>query len=143
MPTTPPPASGPAALFRHGLDLLIRGDMEGWIALFAVDAVAEFPFAPDGYPRRLDGRAALGPYLRGLADHIAYDAFPYVEVHETGDPGTIVAELRSEGRVLATGGPFAMAYVAVVTVRDGLIVRYRDYWNPLAVPASLTAAVHG
>ncbi|WP_078868723.1 nuclear transport factor 2 family protein [Streptomyces sp. NRRL B-1347] len=137
------PSASPSDLFRHGLGLLARGDMEGWIALFAEDAVAEFPFAPDGYPRRLEGLAALAPYLRGLSDHIAYDAFPYVEIHETGEPGTIVAEMRAEGRVVATGGPFEMAYVAVVTVGDGLIVRYRDYWNPLAIPASLTAAVHG
>ncbi|GGV49003.1 nuclear transport factor 2 family protein [Streptomyces spectabilis] len=142
MPTSLPSSPSPADLFRHGLDLLLHGDMEGWTALFAEDAVAEFPFAPEGYPRRLDGRAALAAYLRGLGDHIAYDAFPYVEIHETGEPGTIVVEMRAEGRVLATGGPFAMAYVVIVTVGDGLIVRYRDYWNPLALPASLTAAVH-
>ena len=31
----------------------------------------------------------------------------------------------------ATGAPYEQSYVSVLTVRDGLIVRYRDYWNPL------------
>lgn len=31
-----------------------------------------------------------------------------------------------------------MTYIAVVTVRDGHITSYRDYWNPLAVQESGT-----
>ncbi|MEI5100521.1 nuclear transport factor 2 family protein [Streptomyces sp. PmtG] len=135
-----PPPPGPADVFRHGLALLLRGDLEHWAALFAEDGTMEFPFAPDGYPKRLDGRAAIAAYLRGVGDHIAYDAFPRVEIHETRDPDTLVVEMSAEGRVTATGGPFLMAYVAVATVRDGRFVRYRDYWNPLAAPGSLTEA---
>ncbi|WP_409467552.1 nuclear transport factor 2 family protein [Streptomyces sp. HC307] len=34
---------------------------------------------------------------------------------------------------MTNDSPFDMSYVAVVTVRNGLIIRYRDYWSPLAV----------
>lgn len=34
---------------------------------------------------------------------------------------------------METGKPFDMTYIAVVTVQDGLITSYRDYWNPLTI----------
>lgn len=33
-----------------------------------------------------------------------------------------------------------MRYISVITVRDGEIADYRDYWNPLAVAAALGGA---
>ncbi|MEU6480796.1 nuclear transport factor 2 family protein [Streptomyces sp. NPDC047017] len=132
-PAIPATPTSPQELFRHGLRLLLDKDIDAWVALWAEDGVMEFPFAPEGRPRRLAGRAAVAAYMRPYPDHIDLRDFPELTVHETTDPGTIVAELRGVGRLVATGGPFDMRYVAVVTVRDGLITGYRDYWNPLAL----------
>ncbi|MBK5997003.1 nuclear transport factor 2 family protein, partial [Streptomyces sp. MBT58] len=84
-------------------------------------------------PRRPCRPAAVAAYMRGYPDHIDLHDFPYVEIHRTDAPGTIVVEMRGVGRVVETGAPFDMSYIAVVTFEGGLIVRYRDYWNPLAV----------
>lgn len=126
------------AVFREGMRLLLDKDIAGWIALFAEDAVIEFPFAPDGWPTRLDGRDAIADYMRHYPDHIDLREFPEVRVHHTTDPRTAVIEMRAVGRVVETGAPYDMSYVAVVTVDDGLITSYRDYWNPhkLAGPAT-------
>ncbi|MFE0171150.1 nuclear transport factor 2 family protein [Streptomyces sp. NPDC059002] len=121
----------PEGLFRHGLTLLLAKDYGGWVDLWADDGVMEFPFAPPGAPRSLDGRAAIHAYMTAFPDHIDLAATPYAEIHRTGDPDVVIVEMRSEGRSVATGEPFEMAYVAVVTVKDGLFTHYRDYWNPL------------
>ncbi|MFD0418450.1 nuclear transport factor 2 family protein [Streptomyces sp. NPDC127108] len=141
MPSTPAASPTPSELYRKGIRLLLADDVAGWIDLFAEDGVAEFPFAPDGYPRRVEGRDAIGAYLRGLGEHIAYEDFPYVDIHETTAPETIVVEMRGTGRVTATGDAFDMTYIAVVTVRDGHFTHYRDYWNPLGIPDTLKEAV--
>ncbi|EPH46049.1 nuclear transport factor 2 family protein [Streptomyces aurantiacus] len=141
MPTAASGPSGPSELFREGIRLLLAHDVAGWADLFAEDGVAEFPFAPEGYPRRLEGRAAIGAYLRGLGDHIEYRAFPSIEIHETTAPETIVVEMRATGRALATDAPFDMTYVVVITAEDGRFTRYRDYWNPLNIPDTLQEAV--
>ncbi|MCM2412659.1 nuclear transport factor 2 family protein [Streptomyces sp. RKAG290] len=125
--------TAPAELFRHGLQLLLDKDIPGWVGLWDEDGVLEFPFAPDGWPRRLEGRAAIAEYMRGYPDHIDLHAFPHVEITRTVKPETLVVEMRGVGRVVATGGPFDMSYIAVVTVKDGRITHYRDYWNPLVV----------
>ncbi|MFF3088268.1 nuclear transport factor 2 family protein [Streptomyces nojiriensis] len=129
MPVTTPPPD----LYRHSLRLLLDKDIASWVALWAEHGTMEFPFAPPGWPGRLDGREAIAAYMRDYPDHIDLHDFPDLRVHETSDPETIVVEMRGVGRVVATGTPFDMTYIAVVTVQDGQFTSYRDYWNPLAV----------
>ncbi|MET9454165.1 nuclear transport factor 2 family protein [Streptomyces canus] len=125
--------TAPADLYRHGLELLLDKDIAAWIDLWDDNGVFEFPFAPDGWPKRLEGKAAIADYMRGYPDHIDLHDFPYVEIHQTTAAQTIVVEMRAVGRLVETGSPYDMTYIAVVTVEDGRITRYRDYWNPLVV----------
>ncbi|WP_134655219.1 nuclear transport factor 2 family protein [Streptomyces sp. H23] len=124
--------TSPADLYRHSLRLLLDKDIPAWVALWAEDGLMEFPFAPEGRPRRLEGREAVAAYMRHYPDHIGLHDFPDLRIHETTDPQTIVVEMRGVGRLVESGAPFDMTYIAVVTVRDGRITSYRDYWNPLA-----------
>ncbi|MFE9685490.1 nuclear transport factor 2 family protein [Streptomyces sp. NPDC002701] len=126
-------APRPADLFRHGLRLLLDKDIPGWVDLWDDRGVLEFPFAPQGWPKRLEGKQAVADYMRHYPDHVDLHDFPDVRIHETGDSGTIVVEMRGVGLLVETGAPFDMTYIAVVTVADGLITHYRDYWNPLVV----------
>ncbi|MEV2245457.1 nuclear transport factor 2 family protein [Streptomyces sp. NPDC049970] len=123
----------PADLYRHSLRLLLAKDIPAWVALWAEDGVMEFPFAPDGRPKRLEGREAIAAYMHPYPDHIDLHDFPELRIHQTTEPGTIVIEMRGVGRLVESGRPFDMTYIAVVAVRDGRITSYRDYWNPLAV----------
>ncbi|MFJ3908802.1 hypothetical protein EDE04_6347 [Streptomyces sp. 2132.2] len=128
--TTP---TTPAELYRHGLRLLLQKDIPAWMDLWDDNGVLEFPFAPDGWPERLEGKTAVGDYMRHYPDHIDLHDFPDVKIHQTTAAETIVVEMRGVGRLVETDTPFDMTYIAVVTVEDGLITSYRDYWNPLAV----------
>ncbi|MEC4574298.1 nuclear transport factor 2 family protein [Streptomyces virginiae] len=127
--TTPMTA---AELYRHGLELLLEKDIAAWVDLWDTDGVLEFPFAPEGRPSRLDGKAAVGAYMRHYPDHVDLHDFPDVKIHQTTVPETIVVEMRGVGRLVKTDMPYDMTYIAVVTVEGGLITSYRDYWNPLA-----------
>ncbi|WP_017625100.1 nuclear transport factor 2 family protein [Nocardiopsis chromatogenes] len=139
MPTDAP--ERPDALFRRGLDLLRAKDMPGFIGLFADDAVVEFPFAPPGRPRRLEGRGEVHDYLIDYPDTVDVHRVEVGTLHTTADPEVIVAEFSAEGILVATGDPYEAHYVAVLTVRDGRIAHYRDYWNPrLALAAEGGAA---
>ncbi|MFD9407949.1 nuclear transport factor 2 family protein [Streptomyces sp. NPDC059989] len=120
-------------LYRHGLQLLLEKDIPAWVELWHEDGVLEFPFAPEGWPPRLDGKAAVGDYMRHYPDHVDVHDFPDVKIHQTTVAETIVVEMRGVGRLVETGTPYDMTYIAVVTAKDGRITSYRDYWNPLAV----------
>ncbi|GAB7028831.1 nuclear transport factor 2 family protein [Streptomyces sp. NPDC021749] len=129
-----PVSISPVELYRHSLRLLLDKDIPGWVGLWAEDGVMEFPFAPPGWPARLEGREAIAAYMRDYPDRIDLHDFPEADlrIHETAEPRTIVVEMRGVGRLVETGRPFDMTYIAVVTVEDGRITSYRDYWNPLA-----------
>ncbi|GAB2783414.1 nuclear transport factor 2 family protein [Streptomyces daliensis] len=133
MPASTAAPTTPEQVFRRSLELLLAKDISGWLGLWAEDGVVEFPFAPPGAPRRLDGKEAVRAYMADYPDHIDLADIPWVEIHTTGDPEVAVAEWRGVGRVVATGEPYDMTYIVVLTVRDGLFTHYRDYWNPLVV----------
>ena len=41
------------------------------------------------------------------------------------------------GNVISNGNPYEMSYATFATFRDGLIVNYREYWNPIAFLAAM------
>lgn len=122
----------PCELVEHALDLLLAKDMRAFAGLWAEAGVIEFPFAPPGYPERVEGSTAIQKYLRGYPDLLDVQEITEKVVHQSVDPEVVIAEFEAAGLVVATGKPYRMRYVAVITVRDGEIQRYRDYWNPLA-----------
>jgi uncharacterized protein len=123
----------PELLFRDSLRMMLEKNTSAWVDLWAADGIMEFPFAPEGWPQRLEGRDAIAAYIRGYPDHIDLHDIPDLLIHQTSDPRTIVVEMRAVGRLVETDKPFEMKYIAVVTVENGRITSYRDYWNPLAV----------
>jgi ketosteroid isomerase-like protein len=50
----------------------------------------------------------------------------------------IIVEYEAHGTVVTTGAPFRQTVIAVFRVRDGQIVSYRDYLDPLPLIAALT-----
>ncbi|MBL6276558.1 nuclear transport factor 2 family protein [Micromonospora fiedleri] len=127
----------PVAIFRRATDRLLTHDMAGFTALYADDAIMEFPFAPPGWPQRLEGRKAVEAYLDGYTDRLDVQRVHDVVVHETTDPDVIVAEMAISGRMVANGEPYTVRYVAVLTIAGGLIRHYRDYWNPLILTETM------
>jgi hypothetical protein len=120
-----------AELLRHSLDAFLAKDIKAWSLLCADDVVAEFPFAPEGSPRRLEGREALYEYLRGYPSVINVCSLPHLRLYSTDDPNVAIAEWSSSGEVLTNGNAYEMSYATFITVKDGLIVNYREYWDPL------------
>lgn len=103
--------------------------------LFAENVVFEFPYAPDGLPRWLDGKAALAVHLEKLGPLIAFGPMVLGDVHADGE--TVIFEFSCTGKAVHTGAAYDQVYISVVTVRDGRIARYRDYWNPIVVLTAL------
>ncbi|WP_371647122.1 nuclear transport factor 2 family protein [Streptomyces mirabilis] len=127
-------------LLRHSLDTFLAKDMKAWTDLCVDDVVAEFPFAPEGAPARIEGREALFDYLRGYPDVIDVREIPAVRVYPTDDENVAIAEWSVKGSVVSNGNPYNMSYATFVTFRDGLIANYREYWNPQVFLKALAGA---
>ena len=126
-------------MLRAGREL----DIETFVELMAPDGYLEWPYRPPGVPARLQGRQEIRAFLTAAAtEFIRFDEYRDVVVHETVDPEVIIVEYEAHGTVVPTGAPFRQTVIAVFRVRDGQILSYRDYINPLPLAEAL-ASVRG
>lgn len=124
-------------LLRGALGSRLKGGPD-MADLFAEDVVFEFPYAPDGLPKRLEGMPALADHLVRLDPMLELGEFTLREVHPSEK--TVIFEFSCRGRGVATGLPYDQDYISVVTLREGRIARYCDYWNPLVALSALGGA---
>jgi uncharacterized protein len=113
---------------------MVAGEDVGFGDLFAEDAVFSYPFAAPGGPDQLVGQAAIKAFfgsLGGARSLFRMDGVDAV-IRQTDDPEVVVAEIRHHGWSNVTNAPYEHTALGVIRVRDGLIVRYDDYMNPIA-----------
>jgi ketosteroid isomerase-like protein len=136
----PAPSGTPTAreVFERGQQLLLQPELdpEALSGQYAPDGVFEAPFAPPGFPRRIEGREAIRAMYGAAGRSGSRPSFEIrsVVVHQTLDPETIVTEFEVHARHPETGQGYQFANLQVITVRGGEIVTLRDYWNPLDRP---------
>jgi len=114
---------------------MVAGEGVVFADLFAADGVLTYPFAPPGHPRELRGRDAIRAYFaaagqaRALFTMAGVDAVTW----QTDDPAVVVTQITHHGKSHVTGAPYELTAVGVIRVRDGMIVSYEDYMDPIAL----------
>jgi uncharacterized protein len=130
------PAATPASLreiaerFLHAIVSPDPGDIAD---CYAPSVVIEMPFAvPPLYPDRIQTtREELRARFRAGAASRRYKRLSNAVIHETTEPGVVIAEYELHGELTKTAEPFSQRFLMVMTIRDGLIVHSRDYTNPV------------
>jgi hypothetical protein len=97
-------APSPREVVEHVHRLTLNDDVTGQANLYAVNGVLEWPFAPRGVPRRVQGREKIRHLLLTMGRGSTYTTavpmgFRSFVVHQTVDPETIIAELRVGGQL--------------------------------------------
>lgn len=118
------------------LGALGRLDVEEATALFAADAAFKVPLTPAGLPPRIDGREQIGQVLGMIGQMFTSLDFSDVEVHATDDPDLAIASAHGDA-VLADGDPYTQDYIFWVRAREGEIVEYREYMDPIRAAAAI------
>ncbi|MFD2700965.1 nuclear transport factor 2 family protein [Paenibacillus shunpengii] len=110
---------------------IITQDFESWLELFSEDAIFEFPYAPEGYTKRLVGIQEIRNYIYELPKLMNVHAFSNAELTITNEK--IVAEYTCDGVIIETQKPYQQTYISVIHTKGGKITRFKDYWNPVVV----------
>ncbi|MCV0425397.1 MAG: nuclear transport factor 2 family protein [Roseibium sp.] len=122
------------AMLRQALGNAIDADAgDDFLAMCSDDVVFQFPFAPKGAVTEIRGRETLTSYLQAAGAMISFESMKAAVVHPSKDGKTFTLEFSCKASGSKTGRRYDQDYVSVVTVQDGRIVRYRDYWNPLVL----------
>ena len=122
----------PADVLAQRRHLLLSGDIDGFVDLFAPDGVIEGPFTgPSGTPLRLAGREAIREYSRHImASPLRLEDFEVTELYQTQDPEVVIVELQTKGTLTTTGQSFTATSIQIFRIREGQIVLFRDYADP-------------
>jgi len=101
---------------------------------YAARVVIEMPFAVEPLiPARVETtREELRTRFQAGAASRTYKSVGEVVIHETADSDVVIIEYELHGEFTQTAEPFSLRFLMVLTVKDGHIVRSRDYSNPIA-----------
>ncbi len=119
---------------RDFLRFLAAEDIEAWAELFAEDGVQENPYAPPGFPKRFDGRAAIKAHYATLPGTFDYMRYPDLVVRQTLDPDEVVAEFRGDIKLKGADRKYDNRYCCIFRFdMAGKIKTYREYFDPLVL----------
>jgi ketosteroid isomerase-like protein len=120
---------------------LVRAYDIAYADCFADDAVAQYPFAPPGFPREIRGRAAMRALLepryrtnREAGRSLEYRNF---RAHLTADAEVVVVEFDAVRHEPDGSTAPSLSFAQVIRVRNGEIVELRDYFDSLAMVSRL------
>ena len=106
-------------------------DMGAFLAQFAEDAVQDMPYAPPGFPKRVEGLAEIAGLYEGFPDATESVSFSVLSVDPAGDPNRLIAEVDGVIAFKGVEQPYRQRYIAVFEFEDGQIKLFREYFNPL------------
>ncbi|RUT08332.1 hypothetical protein DSM106972_015000 [Dulcicalothrix desertica PCC 7102] len=116
---------------RRYFELLSQKRMDEWLKLWAEDGVQDMPYSPKGFPKRVEGKAAVTKHYSALPTSVGRMVFPDLKIYPTTDPNTFFVEFRGEIEVLATKKPYNNTYAGLFKFRDGKVALFREYFDPI------------
>jgi limonene-1,2-epoxide hydrolase len=115
------------ALFARRRRAWLAEDLDAYLALWAEDMTFQSPM----HAEPLRGRPAFAALVRqslAFARPVSFDF-----THLMADGSTVLAEWRIAIERRAEGRRVEWWGMSVAEIRDGLIHRWREYWNPADV----------
>jgi ketosteroid isomerase-like protein len=114
------------------LTSLEEKDMDKFASVWAEDAVQDMPFSPEGFPKRVEGKAnlikhyAAWPETSGKANFTEHLVF-----YPMQDSTMVFAEWRGDVEIIPTGRQYKQRYGGLFHVVDGKIELFREYYDPI------------
>jgi ketosteroid isomerase-like protein len=125
-------ADGPFfRVISEGLKGLAEG--EDYFDLLADDVVFEYVVSVPAYPRRVTGRQNIISLYCGYDDFMAVHSADNLRVYRDTEASVVVLEYEVHGESVRTGRPYNNHFASIVTVKDGKVVHWRDYLDPIAI----------
>ena len=115
----------------EGLAGYVEG--EDYFDLLADDVVIEYVVSVPGYPRKVSGRQAVIDLYADYDNYMTVRSANHLRVHRDREASVLVLEYEVHGESVSTGRPYDNRFVSIVTVADGKVTHWRDYFDPVAV----------
>jgi ketosteroid isomerase-like protein len=117
---------------------MVHKNADELAALYAEQAIHEFPLLSPYFPQQLHGRAAIGSHYAAVwkAAAMRLQEVRETALYLTRDPEVFVAEAQLTATTNA-GKQFSLSFALVVRMQGGKIVHLRDYMDALGAACAL------
>lgn len=118
---------------RDFLTSLEEKDMQKFANVWAEDAVQDMPYSPEGFPKRVEGKANLIKHYSAWPE-ISGDAnfTKNLVMHGMQDPELVYVEYKGVVDVVPTKRTYKQTYGGLFHVENGKIKLFREYYDPAA-----------
>src|SRR5437879_4576392 len=131
-----------AQLVEDYLEAINGWDFEAMRVLLHPEISYELPFAPQQFPGVTKGLDATIEFIRGATDFSEPENLHDITVEACAtNPNGLLAEYKSATRIKATNREYRNNYVVRVTVRDGKVVRFAEYFDPIKLVIAMGGSV--
>jgi ketosteroid isomerase-like protein len=129
-------------LVHRMIDAINREDMTSLEAVLHNAAVLELGFSPEQFPRITSPREAIISFVSSVPGWLEPENLHDIVVETyASNPNELIAEYRSSTRVKASGMPYENKYIVRISVRDGRIMRFAEYFDPIRLVEALGGRV--
>lgn len=114
-------------------------DLGAWIALWAEDGAQAIPYAPEGFPHLVDGRARLETIYRDLLAGYTALAIRELRIDALHDPTRVLARWHTHAGLVA-GGTYDNDLIGLFEFDDnGALRLLTEYFDPTPFRAAAAA----
>jgi uncharacterized protein len=104
-----------------------------FLNVWAENGIQIMPYAPPGFPSRLDGKQAIEKQYSPLPDSFNSMKYYMQSIRTTDDPNVIVVEFKGSIS-LKSGGRYDNFYVGIFSFNsDGKLSQYTEYFDPFVL----------
>ncbi|MFD9700562.1 nuclear transport factor 2 family protein [Lentzea sp. NPDC059081] len=126
----------PEQIVEHVRRMVAGEETHGQFAdLFAEDGVMAYRFPTSFQPEEIKGREEIRAYFGKVRGASVRERIEIQKVEAqcwlTNDPSVVVSEITHRGWSKVKQDYYTFTAIAIIRLRDGEIVRYDDYMNPL------------
>ena len=119
-------------------------DFAAWKALLHPDVQIIFPYAGSlGMSEVVDGRDAVVAYIGGALTRLKSLQIGEPVIYAMASPNMAVGEFHADAMVGDPARAYSQDYVAILELEDGLVHRYKEYWDPVRIKAVMDPSEHG
>lgn len=107
------------------------GEAEVYLQHLADDVKYTAPYY-DGFGVR-GSKAEVASMVGAVKDMFAKVKYEVVDIITTTDPDYLIAEVQGRNVIKSTGLPYENYYLMMVKFKDGKVVEWREFSNPLVM----------
>jgi ketosteroid isomerase-like protein len=118
-------------LFHKHLSMFTKGmSKKDYADLFTEDAVQEYPYAPEPFATKVEGRDAIAAYIENVVKGATNWNFTDFDFNATSNPDVFFVEFQGSALATSTGKMYNQFFIARITMNGDKIANFKEYWNP-------------